>query len=214
MVKVPGYGDWLHANVNEFWGDIAHSDHVVQFYENDKVYYNTLAGFVQQTISSNENVMVIASEPHLNGLEHRLEESVLNIDDLISDTQFIPLDVEEVISEFTIDGEFDESRLNETLASLYVKAGYNKKRFRLCGEIAPALLAHGYTEIAKRVEHLTEIANRENGVCVYCLYAVSMFGFDSMNLAKSIRDKHSRMISGSEEQLPHLLYTNIVKNAS
>jgi len=214
MVKLPGYDDWLHASEHVFWSDIARSDHVAQFYQSDKVYFNTLAGFVQQAFSSNENVMMIASESHLNGLEHRLEDIGFNIDELISDSKFIPLDVEEVISEFMIDGKMDESRLNETLSSLYVRAGYNRRRFRLCGEIAPVLLAHGYTEIAKRVEHLTEIANRQNHVCVYCLYPANIFGADSMNLAKTISDNHSRIISGSEEQLPHLLYRNTIKNAS
>jgi hypothetical protein len=208
MIKVPDYSDWVPTNVNTFWGDIARYDHVVQLYENDEVFYNTLTGFVLNTIQSNENAVIIATEPHLNALEGRMQRNGLHIDSLISDGQFVPLDVEEVIAEFLIDGVADESRLNETLSSLFTKASCNKKGFRMAGEIAPTLLAQGHTEIATHVEYQSEIFNHENPTCIYCAYSKKVFDNDRTGLATTICETHSRIISGSERQLTQVFYKN------
>jgi hypothetical protein len=209
MFKVPDYSDWIPAKANVFWGSIARHDHVVQLYQDDEVFYETLTGFVLNTVQSNENAVVIATEPHLNALEARMERNGFDIDKLISRGEFIPLDVDEIIAEFLVDGKADESRLNETFSSLFTNAGYNKKGFRMSGEIAPTLLAQGYTEIATRVEHQSEMFNRKNPTCIYCAYSKKVFDNDRAGLATTICDTHSRLISGSDRgQLTQVFYKN------
>jgi MEDS: MEthanogen/methylotroph, DcmR Sensory domain len=206
MFKVPDYSDWTPANADVFWSSIARHDHVVQLYQDDEVFYHTLTGFVLSTIQSNENAVVIATESHLNALEARMERNGFNIDKLISDGGFIPLDVDEIIAEFMVEGEADESRLMETLSSLSRKASHNKKAFRMCGEIAPTLLAQGHREVATKVEHQSEIFNNENPTCIYCAYSKTLFHGDETGLMQVICDAHSKRISGSERHLTQVYY--------
>jgi hypothetical protein len=206
MNKVPGSDNWIAANASTFWSNIARYDHVVQLYDNDEIFIDTLTGFVEDAIHSNENAVVIATEPHLNALEKLMARNGMHIDKLMLEGQFIPLDVEEIVAEFMIDGKADESRIKETISNLFIKAGYNKNRFRLSGEIAPTLFAQGHREVAARVEHLTEIFNNEKPGSIFCAYSKNIFCDSAMNFADAICDEHSKIISGSEKQLTQVLY--------
>jgi len=206
MNTVPGSDNWIAANASAFWSNIARYDHVVQLYEDDEIFLHTLTGFVEDAIHSDENAVVIATDLHLNALEKRMARNGMQIDKLMLDGQFIPLDVEETIAEFMIDGKADESRIKETISNLFIKAGYNKKRFRLSGEIAPILFAQGHREMATRVEHLTELSNHENPVSIFCAYSKNIFCDNAMNFADTICSEHSKIISGSERQLSRVLY--------
>lgn len=206
MNKVPGSDNWISANASIFWSNIARYDHVVQLYEDDEIFLDTLTGFVESAIHSDENAVVIATDIHLNALEKRMARNGMHIDKLMLEGQFIPLDVEETVAEFMIDGKADESRMKETIAGLFIKAGYNKKRFRLSGEIAPTLFGQGHHEVATRVERLTEISNHENPVSIFCAYSKNIFCDNAMNFADTICNEHSKIISGSGKQLTQVLY--------
>lgn len=204
-----GHDNWMQADADVFWGDIARYDHVVQVYQSDEILLETLAGYVQNAIDSNENAMVVATDAHLNALESRIERNGFHIDKMITDGQFIPLDVEEVIAEFMIDGEAEDSRIAEALSSLFTKAVANKKVFRLCGEIAPTLLARGYREIATRVEKMADILNHNNPAGIFCIYSKKTLGDDTVTFDQLVCDQHSKIISGSERQLTRIFYRNV-----
>jgi len=206
MNKVPGSDNWISANASAFWSNIARYDHVVQLYDDDEVFIDTLTGFVEDAIHSDENAVVIATDRHLNALERRMARNGLHIDKLMLEVQFIPLDVEEIIAEFMIDGNADESRIKETISSLFIKAGYNKKKFRLSGEIAPTLFAQGHREVATRVEHLTETFNHESPGSIFCAYSKNIFCDNAMNFSDAICDEHSKIIAGSGKLLTQVLY--------
>lgn len=209
MMNTSGKNDWMQANADIFWGDIARRDHVVQLYQNDEILLDTLTGFVQNAIDSNENAMVIATDSHLNALESRIERYGFHIDKLIFDGQFIPLDVEEVIAEFMIDGKAEESHIAETMSGLFTKGVNNNRGFRLCGEIAHTLLAQGHREIATEVERIADSLNHVNPTCVFCIYSKNLVGDDPITYDKVICAQHSKMISGSEKQLTQVFYRNM-----
>ena len=90
------YDDWLIANAETFWSEIAHSHHVLQVYDNDGVFIDAVTGFVQAALNANETAVVTATEAHLNALETRLQAYGLDIEMLISQHRFIPINVEEI----------------------------------------------------------------------------------------------------------------------
>lgn len=197
--------DWLVANAELFWGDIARADHVLQVYDNDGVFLDTLTGFVQAALKADENAVVVATESHLNALESRLETYGFDIEMLISQSRFIPINVDEIISDIMTNGQLNESHLSRLNTSFLQKVGRNQKKFRICGEVAPTLLAHGHTESAIRLEELADIHNHENPACVLCAYPKSIFNDEVKNLGR-ICNAHSKLISGSAKQLTHVFY--------
>ena len=64
--------DWSHRSSKDFWGEIAPSEHVVQIYENDKVFLDLLHGFVSDGFDAGDCVIVIATPSHVQALDKRL----------------------------------------------------------------------------------------------------------------------------------------------
>ena len=60
--------EWKNSNIQVFWGEIAPCDHVVQIYENDTVFLNTLEGFAGSGLLSGDSVIIIATKEHLSSL--------------------------------------------------------------------------------------------------------------------------------------------------
>jgi len=206
MNDVPVYGKWISVDAEQFWTDIARQDHVVQVYENDGVFLDTLTGFIEATIRANENALVIATDRHLNALERRLQSYGIDIEKMISENRFIPFNVEEIISEFMIDGSLDESLLSKVGSDLVIKASYGKRKFKMAGELAPTLMAQGYTDVPLRIEQLFDGVMHEQQFCLYCAYSKKLFNGDLSQFHNPVCEIHSKIISGSVKQLTHVLY--------
>jgi len=206
MNELPVYGKWISVGADEFWTDIARQDHVVQLYENDGVFLDTLTGFIEATMHANENVVVIATDRHLSSLEARLQTYGIEIEKMISENRFIPFNVEEIIGEFMIDGSLDEALLLKLASDLLVKASYGKRKFKMFGEIAPTLMAQGYKDIPMRVEQIFDNIFHEHKSCLYCGYSRKLFNGELLQYRSPVCEAHSKIISGSVKQLTHVLY--------
>ena len=55
-----------------FWGELSPCQHVVQIYERDAVFLDSLEGFAADGITAAESIIIIASPQHRRTLEHRL----------------------------------------------------------------------------------------------------------------------------------------------
>src|SRR5215213_4818273 len=87
-----------------FWGEISPCQHLVQFYEADDVFMDTLLGFVAGGLSANESVIIIATPLHRRILDARLREIGLDPKTLRERDQYIALDAEETLESFMSDG--------------------------------------------------------------------------------------------------------------
>ena len=210
---MPVYGKWISVSANEFWTDIARQDHVVQLYENEGVFLDTLTGFIDATIHANENAVIIATDRHLSALEARLQTYGIEIEKMISENRFIPFNVEEIIAEFIIDGSLDETLLLKLTADLHVKASYGNRRFKLFGEIAPTLMAQGYKDTPMRVEQIFDNAFQDKS-CIYCGYSKKLFNGELLQYRTPVCEIHSKIISGSVKQLTHVLYQKMPTSLS
>src|SRR4030095_1887846 len=206
------YDDWLVANAETFWGEIARSDHVLQIYDNDGVFLDTLTGFVQAAIKADENAVVVATEAHLNALEARLRAYGCDIEMLISQNRFIPLNVDDIVSELMDNGNVNESVLANLRSSFVQMPGYDQKKLRMFGELSPTLLAHGWKESALSLERLADQHNHENPACIFCAYPKELLNRKTTSLTTNICHAHSKMISGSAKQLTHVFYKPILSN--
>jgi hypothetical protein len=119
--------NWKKVKADVFWGEIAPCDHVVQIYENDEVFLDALSGFIGAGINAGDCVIVIATTTHLNALEKRLVLYGVRIDTLIEDDRYIPLDAEETLSTFMVNGWPDEKLFMKTISAL-IERGNSKNR--------------------------------------------------------------------------------------
>ena len=214
MNDMPINGKWISAGADQFWTDIARHDHVVQLYENDGVFLDTLTGFIEATIHADENVVIIATDQHLSALEARLGTYGVEIERMISEHRFIPFNVEEIIAEFVIDDHLDETLLLKAASDLLTKAAYGKRKFKMFGEIAPTLMAQGYKDIPMRIEQIFDKVFHEHRSCLYCGYSSKLFNGDLSQYRSPVCEVHSKIISGSVKQLTHVLYQQMPSSLS
>jgi MEDS: MEthanogen/methylotroph, DcmR Sensory domain len=207
MNEITMSAEWLTTPVDTFWGKTARHEHAIQIYENDDILTNTLTGFMQGIINSNENAVVIATHQHLTALESRLEKLGFKVDELISNDRFIPFDAEEMIDECMIDDEFDETVFAERCGSLIKRATDNKKTFMTCGEIAPLLITQGKKEAAIKLEQLSDKMCSIHHSGLFCIYSKNHL--DNSYLHEAICSCHAKLVSGTEKQLTEVFYQNI-----
>src|SRR4051812_23125612 len=105
-----------------FWGEMAPCEHLVQMYENDGVFLDTLEGYVAGALRAGEAAVVIATSAHLTALEERLVAQKLPLKAAIAQDQYISLDADEVLSRFMVNGWPDQDRFGEVVTGLLARA--------------------------------------------------------------------------------------------
>jgi hypothetical protein len=198
--------NWKISDAQVFWGEIAPTDHVVQIYDNEEVFIDTLAGYVGGGISTSDSVILIATQKHLASIERRLESFGIHVFHLIADNRYIPLDAEETLSKFMVNGWPDEELFLKTIASVLEKAKQNDRKIRAFGEMVALLWEQGLSGATVQLEHLwNNLAERED-FCLFCAYPKSGFTQDPVEAVKEICCTHSKVINGSIPSLKEILY--------
>lgn len=204
---------WNRASADIFWGEIAPCEHVVQVYENDDVFLDTLAGFVGGGINAGECVVVIATSNHLESLYKRLSSYAINVSTLINDDRYIALDAETTLSKFMRDGWPDEQLFNETVSSVIERGTCKGRRVRAFGEMVAILWAKGHNGATVHLEHLWTKFCEKNKLSLFCAYPKAGFTENINESIKTICDCHTTMIHGKEKQLTEVLYSEALQEA-
>lgn len=205
--KVPDI--WLQSRSDVFWKEIAPKDHVVQIYESDEVFLEALAGYVGGGINTGDCCIVIATQSHLDALNDRLKEHVVYIDTLISDNRYIPLNAEDTLEKFMVNGMPDEKLFIELASSLINRAHASGRRVRAFGEMVAILFAKGETEATMRLEQLWNKFCEKESICLFCAYPKKEFKGKRADLLSRVCTMHSKIIAGTEKQLRRIFYKDI-----
>jgi len=127
---------------NVFWGEIAPSEHIAQFYEDDVVLLDTLVGFIGGGLKSGESAIVIATADHLKALEERLDASSVDLATARSQEQYISLVAEEALARFMVKQWPDEKLFSDLVTELIGRARARNRRVRRLGRWSPSY-GHG-----------------------------------------------------------------------
>jgi hypothetical protein len=188
---------WSKTSDQVFWGEIAPCEHVVQIYEDDDVFLDLLNGYVSGGIHAGDSVVVIATASHLRLLNERLVKSSFDISRLKATYQYIPLDADETLSRFMVNGWPDENLFNDVVRDLIVKAKGNGRQVRAFGEMVAILWAKGQVGATVRLEHLWNKFCENEAFCLFCAYPKSGFTQDAAESVMHICSAHSKMIASA-----------------
>ncbi len=210
MTQISNMNGWELCKTDVFWGEIAPCDHVLQIYENEGVFLDTLAGFVGGGINAGDCCIVIATDGHLKALEDRLTSYGIHVNDLVSENRYMPLSAEQTLSRFMVNGWPDEALFNKTISALIGKCSGSGRRIRAFGEMVALLWAEGNNGATVQLEHLWNKFCEQQSLCLFCAYPKSGFTEDINSSVMHICDSHSKIIAGTNKQMTEITYKNMV----
>jgi len=186
------------AVADVFWGEIAPCEHILQIYEDDEQFINTLEGFVTKGFQLGESVIIIATPEHLRLLNQRLREQGWDLFSLSLQDQYIPLSAEEMLGQFMINGWPDENLFYHILTNLLLRARSRERRVRAFGEMVAVLWGQGYSGATVHLEYLWSRYCESEQFSVYCAYPKSGFTEDANESLANICACHSKRIAGAK----------------
>jgi hypothetical protein len=177
-----------------FWGEIAPSEHIAQFYENDNVLVDTLTGFVGGGLNAGESSIVIATPDHLAALNRRLVDSSVDLTRAIAEDRYIALDAETSLARFMIDQMPDEDLFRVFVEELMRRGTTNNRRVRAFGEMVALLWARGDAAATVRLEFLWNRICENGSFSLLCAYPKAGFTEDPTRSMANICAAHSRIV--------------------
>jgi hypothetical protein len=184
------------SRMDVFWGEIAPCDHVLQIYESDGEFIDTLERFVTSGFACGESVIVIATPEHLKVLNQRLRRQGHDLFSLTLHDQYIALDAEETLAQFMINGWPDENLFHHLLTNLLLRARKKDRPVRAFGEMVAVLWSKGYSGATVHLEHLWTRFCEIEAFSLFCAYPKSGFTENAVESIARICGCHSKVIAG------------------
>lgn len=185
------------VDVDVFWGEISPCEHLVQIYQDEGVFLDSLEGFVAGGIQAGDGVVVIATPQHLAALNERLAARNIDLATAIKSDQYLALDAEETLSKFMVMGWPDEDFFRTFVTNILQRAKGDNRRVRAFGEMVALLWARGNTGATVQLEHLWHRLCQELSFSLFCAYPKIGFTRNASASIKEICDTHSRVLCGN-----------------
>jgi hypothetical protein len=199
-------GEWQNANIQVFWSEIARVDHLVQIYESEQVFLNTLEGYTGCSLLAGDSVIVIATPAHLNTLTERLDRQGFDLTALTRQNRFFPLDAEETLSKFMVEGQPDKELFMECISPVIGRAQEGGRKVKAFGEMVSVLCTDGFYHAAVQLEKLWNRVIAERSLTLYCAYPKNTFVQDSCCSIDTICDTHTIIIDGQSRPATDIVY--------
>jgi hypothetical protein len=189
-------GNSRSARSRIFWGEIAPCEHLVQIYQDDGVFLDSLLGFVAGGLEANDGVIVIATAEHLAALEDRLLNHGISLHIARSRDLYIALDAEETMAQFMVNGWPDDVLFERMVTRLLERARGHDRRVRAFGEMVAVMWGQGLNGATVRLEHLWHKFCQREAFSLFCAYPRSGFTQNADASMKEICETHSRVLAG------------------
>src|SRR6187549_3675624 len=146
------------------------SEHLLQIYDSERVFLDTLEGFVAGGLRAGEGIIVVATDAHIEGLESRLLASGLDLEAMRNAEQYTSLNAEEVLSRFIVDRWPDKDLFQRVMTALLARAGGSGRKIRVFGEMVAVLWQCGEHGATVRLEYLWHQLTEAVGFSLLCAY--------------------------------------------
>ncbi len=196
--------DWQKKKPEIFWAEISPSNHLIQIYEEDKTFLDSLEHFVSAGILNNEVTIIIGTSNHLSAIEHRLKAKGIDTKHARKTDLFIPLDAQETLDKFMVDGWPDEGLFERLVHSLIARA--EDRRIRAFGEMVALLWGQGFTGATVRLEDMWNKFCHTGAFCLFCAYPKTGHTQDVSISMDHICNQHTTVVAGWNTEETDVLY--------
>ncbi|HMK03424.1 MAG TPA: MEDS domain-containing protein [Ferruginibacter sp.] len=197
---------WQKSELQVFWGEVAPCDHVVQIYENDKTFLDSLEGFIGSGLLAEDSVIIIATAEHIRNMHTRLKSQGFDIDFLIAQDQYIALDASETLSKFMVNNWPDEKLFFQLITAILKRAQQGNRKVRAFGEMVAILWQQGLNGATVQLENLWNELHKKDQFSLFCAYPKVGFTQDMHSSMETICCAHTKMIDGSPKPSTEIYY--------
>ena len=185
------------AGTDIFWGELAPCEHLVQLYEHDDIFLDTLEGFVYGGLRAGDAVIVIATARHARDLNDRLKARGVDIGSERKKGNFTLLNAEDTLHSFiSDDGWPNDDDFYKVVKKILQKARGDGRRVRAFGEMVAVLWEQGHNAATVRLEHLWhKLCQEEEGFSLFCAYPRAGFTEFALKSLQDICAIHSRVVN-------------------
>lgn len=206
MIESIKTDNWQRSSLQVFWGELAPCDHVVQIYENDKVFLDSLEGFVGSGLIAGDAVIIIATAEHRMALERRLTKQGFDVESLSNSLQYVALDANETLSKFMVNNWPDEKLFFKTITTLLDQLKQRNRKVRAFGEMVALLWQQGFNGATVQLESLWNQLHKNDDFTLFCAYPKIGFTQDMNISVDMICCEHSKIIDGSPRPSTEIYY--------
>ncbi len=199
--------NWQQSDARIFWGEIAPCSHVVQIYEDDSEFLDTLEDFVVSGFKDGDSMVLIATDNHLKTIEARCHAKGYKINALKVHGQYFAIEAEDMMSRFMVNGWPDEELFFTAVSKVLNNARKGGKKVRAFGEMVALMWANGQQGATVRLEYLWHEFCKKEEFRLLCAYPKSGFTENAATSIKTICATHSKIINGEESRQGKLYYT-------
>lgn len=172
----------------------SHSEHFVQFYDNERFLINHLVDLVKSGNRAGEGVVIIATPAHLQALDQALDP-VQPLFGTAASNQYIGLDARALLDRFMLQHRPDRQLFLSVLAEVMTCASdHGRRRVRAFGEMVALLCNEGKSDAALELEALWNEAAQYYEFSLLCAYPMSTFPSEEHSQAfAKICESHSHV---------------------
>lgn len=122
---------------------------------------------------------------------------------------YIPLEANEILSKFMVNGWPDENLFNDCISGILSLARKNDRNVRAFGEMVAILWEQGNNGATVRLENLWHNLHSMDKFSIYCAYPKSGFTRNYSDSISEICKAHSKIIDGQNRPSTEIYYTAI-----
>ncbi len=184
-----------HEAPHAHWSQMGTSEHFVQFYETDEFLLYSVSEYIATALRSGDAAVVVATKPHREGVEERLQASGLGLAAARADGQYVSLDADETLSRFMVAGEPDPGRFVEIIGDIISRAAEGGRQVRIFGEMVALLAGEGNHTAVVRLEELWNGLQKIHSFSLFCAYPMNQFSKEApAQLLGDVCTEHSSVI--------------------
>ena len=187
---------WQKSNIQAFWNDAGSSGHLLQVYENQRVFIDSLEGFAGTGMLAGNSIVIVAKDSTIHQLECRLRMHDFDLDKMTLTGQYIPVNADNALGSFMRNGMPDEKRFNIFCNEVLARAKNHSLHIRIFGEMVVILLEQGNVEATISLERLWNKVCAREKLCLLCAYPQSQMHLHQHGCFDEICSCHTTEIGG------------------
>ena len=186
----------------------AHHNHAVQFYENERSLYTTVAGFLGQGLVDGQPAILIATDEHRTAIIEHIRGRFIDVDKAVSVGTLVVLDADATLQRFMVNGMPDPDAFDASIGRLVgdiLTTRRSQTMIRAYGEMVDVLWKDGKGDAAIRLEMLWNRLAQQFGFALLCGYAMGQF-YKQTKQFEAVCAQHAHVVP------PHLADIPVAPN--